>query len=513
MKNSISCVAFVAVFAIICLAQEQGGNAPAERVTPRLTDSNAAVAAPPRLMKFSGIVKSADGKPRTGRVAMRFSIYAQEQGASALWTESQNVDADEQGQYTVLLGAASPDGVPLDLFVQNEQRWLGVALADPGAEEQPRTLLVSVPYALKAADAETLGGKPLSAFVLASGEHSPLLAPASSTAESGNARGVAIGPAPRNEPTNNHLVLWNGGYIDSNAHQLNGNIGIGTDNPQKPLDVWGDMRANTTAGQTNLWLRNDSSGGNEWYVASVGANGTGDQVGSLEFWDNSQGGMVLHLGNNGNVGIRTAAPAGKLDIYQPITTADFVYTLLTAGYGGLVNRNVVLQQIGNAVTSNQFLFLNGNLGAASTTGFPKVTSQYAYTFGLEGNDINLNLITAPPGTNVTPTRALSVYYNGNVGIGRTDPVQKLDVVGNISASGDLMPAGITFPDGTRQTTACGSIAFGEGNEVKVMGASGGLHAAANVSAESILALIREQQAQIAELRAQIAALKQRLGDK
>jgi hypothetical protein len=29
------------------------------------------------------------------------------------------------------------------------------------------TLLVSVPYALKAADAETVGGKPVSAFVLA----------------------------------------------------------------------------------------------------------------------------------------------------------------------------------------------------------------------------------------------------------------------------------------------------------------------------------------------------------
>src|ERR1041385_3247005 len=37
----------------------------------------------------------------------------------------------------------------------------------PDAAEQPRVLLVSVPYALKAADAETLSGKPLSAFVLA----------------------------------------------------------------------------------------------------------------------------------------------------------------------------------------------------------------------------------------------------------------------------------------------------------------------------------------------------------
>src|SRR2546426_835453 len=42
---------------------------------------------------------------------------------------------------------------------------LVAAAQEPGDEEQ-RALLVAVPYALKAADAETLGGKPLSAFVL-----------------------------------------------------------------------------------------------------------------------------------------------------------------------------------------------------------------------------------------------------------------------------------------------------------------------------------------------------------
>src|SRR5258708_37647341 len=36
-----------------------------------------------------------------------------------------------------------------------------------GEQEQPRVLLLSVPYALKAADAETIGGLPPSAFVLA----------------------------------------------------------------------------------------------------------------------------------------------------------------------------------------------------------------------------------------------------------------------------------------------------------------------------------------------------------
>ncbi len=51
------------------------------------------------------------------------------------------------------------------LFASGEARWLDVAVE--GLAPQPRRLLVSVPYALKAADAETIGGKPLSAFVLA----------------------------------------------------------------------------------------------------------------------------------------------------------------------------------------------------------------------------------------------------------------------------------------------------------------------------------------------------------
>src|SRR5436190_3808335 len=64
------------------------------------------------------------------------------------------------------MGASLTDGMPLELFSSGEPRWLGVQFNRAGESEQPRLLLVSVPYALKAADADTLGGKPVSAFVL-----------------------------------------------------------------------------------------------------------------------------------------------------------------------------------------------------------------------------------------------------------------------------------------------------------------------------------------------------------
>ena len=40
-----------------------------------------------------------------------FALYAQQTGSAALWIETQNVKPDAEGNYTVLLGAASASGV------------------------------------------------------------------------------------------------------------------------------------------------------------------------------------------------------------------------------------------------------------------------------------------------------------------------------------------------------------------------------------------------------------------
>src|SRR6266436_6446752 len=121
----------------------------------------------PRLVKFAGTMKDELGKPRTGMVGVTFAIYKEQEGGSALWLETQNAELDEQGRYTVLLGSTKNEGLPLELFTAGEPRWLGVQVNLPKELEQPRVLLVSVPYALKAADAESLGGKPASSYALA----------------------------------------------------------------------------------------------------------------------------------------------------------------------------------------------------------------------------------------------------------------------------------------------------------------------------------------------------------
>ncbi len=63
-----------------------------------------------------------------------------------------------------MLGATATEGVPPEVFASGAPRWLAVQLIGPGAAEEDRILIVSVPYALKAGDAQTLGGLPSSAY-------------------------------------------------------------------------------------------------------------------------------------------------------------------------------------------------------------------------------------------------------------------------------------------------------------------------------------------------------------
>ena len=103
----------------------------------------------PPLIPFSNVATDEGGNSLSGVVSLTFSLYAAQQGGEPLWTETQNnVQLDPTGHYSVQLGITKPNGVPTTLFTTGEARWLGVRIAEQG--EQPRVLLLSVPYAMKA---------------------------------------------------------------------------------------------------------------------------------------------------------------------------------------------------------------------------------------------------------------------------------------------------------------------------------------------------------------------------
>ncbi|HXY15910.1 MAG TPA: hypothetical protein VEI26_15540 [Terriglobales bacterium] len=196
----------------------------------------------PPLVSFSGVISDVNGKPLTGVVGVTFALYAEQQGGTPLWLETQNVYPDKTGHYTVMLGSTSSSGIPSRIFASGEARWLGVQ--PQGQAEQPRVFVLSVPYAMEAANAQTVGGLPASAFVLA--------APPSSSGVSAATQSEAAQPSVTGttavttaDGSVNAVPLWDSvSDITSSVMTQTGSgstarIGIGTSKPGTTLDVNG----------------------------------------------------------------------------------------------------------------------------------------------------------------------------------------------------------------------------------------------------------------------------------
>ena len=191
----------------------------------------------PRVAWFSGSFRPADRVPSAAVESVTFAVYHDQADGSPLWQETHNVAVNADGNYNVLLGSMTPEGLPLDLFAAGEPRWLGVRLNRTGELEQPRVQLTSVPYALKAGDADTLGGRPASAYQLAE----PIRASGASTASSQfTASSSSQNPAPASTGGTPGSI---GKFVDAtslgdSAMFQSGNfIGVGTTTPTDFLHV------------------------------------------------------------------------------------------------------------------------------------------------------------------------------------------------------------------------------------------------------------------------------------
>jgi hypothetical protein len=246
---------------------------------PESADQSASPAAPsvstaivPMLIEFAGTLLDRDNGPMAGPVGVTFSLYAEQSGGAALWMETQNVHTDANGNYAVFLGAASKGGLPAEQFASGKARWLGIQVENKA--EQPRIMLVSVPYALKAGDSATLGGLPPSAFLsgatqgaasssapppdrIASNIQAPLNTDTMKGAQSSTnaVRAAAAPPAActsiTGEGVANFFTAWAGPCTlapspMAESCSTNGcNVGIGTQTPQAAMDVEAPLATTT----------------------------------------------------------------------------------------------------------------------------------------------------------------------------------------------------------------------------------------------------------------------------
>ena len=196
-----------------------------------------AVTPVPRMVWFSGTFRAADGQPPAALETVTLAVYADEQGGTPLWQETHTVAIGNEGRFSVLLGSKTADGLPIDLFTTGEPRWVDARFDRATGTERPRVLLASVPYALKAADAETLGGKPASAYLLADAQGSGGTRKASSTTASDDTgttqanAGIAgrIGKFFTNLDLDSSQIFQSGSSI--------GVMGTGVAAPFTPFDV------------------------------------------------------------------------------------------------------------------------------------------------------------------------------------------------------------------------------------------------------------------------------------
>jgi hypothetical protein len=127
---------------------------------PSLAAQNASVGASsaqvPPLIQFSNVATDEGGNTLSDAGEHHCFAVGQQPGSEPLWTETQNnVHLDSVGHSSVQLGVTRRVELPASLFTTWEARWPGVRIAEQ--TEEPAVLLVSVPYALRAADTATIG--------------------------------------------------------------------------------------------------------------------------------------------------------------------------------------------------------------------------------------------------------------------------------------------------------------------------------------------------------------------
>ena len=417
----------------------------------------------PRLVNYSGKAVDAQGKTFTGVVGVTFAIYKDQTDGAPLWLETQNVQADARGNYSVQLGATKPEGMALDLFSSGEARWLGVRVN--GGEEQPRVLLLSVPYALKAADADTLGGLPASAFML----NAPVT---TSTAIIATPRGtttpqpLATGTTPVTTAggTTNNLAKFDAKSDITNSLIFdNGtNVGIGNSAPAAKLDVSGTgifrgtltlpaiANATATAGKNSQSLNFTASAFNSGTAAAVNqnfrwqaeaaANNTASPSGTLNLLAGSGTGTPKETGLKiAETGIITFAAGqtfpgggggGVTSVGLSAPTSDFTVTGSPITSAGTLGLNWKVAPT-NAATANAIVkrdstgsfsagAITASLGMTGTSGAVGV---YGESDGTASGDNGVQGVTfAGPGSGVAgfnnsgASGGIGVYGQGDTGM-------------------------------------------------------------------------------------------------
>jgi hypothetical protein len=443
LESRLVLIAVVCSFSLASIAQQTSA---AGASTPANTTS-----AVPRVVNYGSRLTDLNGKPLTGVTGVTFLLYREPQGGVPLWLETQNVQPGKDGRYSVALGSTTSGGLPEDVFVSGEARWLAVQIQ--GQNEQSRVPLLAVPYALKSQDAETLGGLPASAFLLAAPPSNGASSPAPTSSDSSTVPRLA---AITGSGTIGFLPAFTGATTVGNSAVFQkgvsptAKIGINTATPAAGLDVVGTstirgvftLPATSVAtavtgknSQPENWVASAFNSGRSAAVtqtfqlkAEPVGNNTATASGSLNLLFGQGASAPAETGLRiSSEGILTFVDGQTFPGTGPGTVSS-----IDSGAGltgGPITTSGTLSIARRAVTNAMLQSPSLTVAAgADLTGGGSVTL---------GGTTTLNLDTTK-----VPLLSAANIFTGNQ-----------SVIGNLAASGQMQagPAGLMLPDGIGQT--------------------------------------------------------------